>query len=122
MSDESTATTLILLGVIFQLILAVLFLLGGLGSSIGTTIGFLLGGISTMLDWVWVAFPGVPLMVVGILGLIFGTYWFRWRHTAIEYKEKLILTGIIALIFTGVLPGLLVLIGSTIVPDDDVQT
>lgn len=119
MSDESTATTLILLGAIFQLILAILLLLGGLGSSIGTTIGLLLGGISTPLDWVWVAFPGVPLMVLGILGLVFGTYWFRWRHTPTDYKEKLILTGIVALIFAGVLPGLLVLIGGAIVPGED---
>jgi len=119
MSDESTATTLIMLGAIFQLILAILLLLVGLGSSISITIGILLGGISTPLDWVWVAFPGVPLLVLGILGLIFGTYWFRWRHTPTKYKEKLIMTGIIALIFTGVLPGLLVLIGGAIAPDED---
>jgi hypothetical protein len=118
MSNESTATTLVLVGAILQLIIGILLLLGGLGSSIGTTIGLLLVGIGTPLEWIWVAFPGVPLMVLGILGLVFGNSWFRWRRTPIEYKEKLILTGIIALIFTGVLPGLLVLIGGSIAPEE----
>ena len=118
MSDESTAITLILVGAIFQLIIAILLILGGLGSSIGTAIGFLIGGISDPLDWIWVFIPGVPLLVFGILGLVFGISWLRWRHTPLEYKQNLILTGILALIFTGVLPGLLVLIGGAIVPEE----
>ena len=118
MSDESTAITLILVGAIFQLIIAILLVLGGLGSSIGTAIGFVIGGISYPLDWIWVFIPGVPLLVFGILGLVFGISWLRWRHTPLEYKQNLILTGILALIFTGVLPGLLVLIGGAIVPEE----
>ena len=118
MSEESTAITLILVGAIFQLIIAILLVLGGLGSSIGTAIGFLIGGISDPLDWIWVFIPGVPLLVFGILGLVFGISWLRWRHTPSEYKQNLILTGILALIFTGVLPGLLVLIGGAIVPEE----
>ncbi len=114
MSDETTATTLILIGAIFQIIIAIFLLIGGAGSSIGTVIGLILGGSSNPLDWVWVFVPGVPLMVFGILGLLFGISWLRWRHTPSEYKQNLILTGIIALIFTGVLPGLLVLIGGAI--------
>ena len=118
MSEESTAITLILVGAIFQLIIAILLVLGGLGSSVGTAIGFLFGGISDPLDWIWVFIPGVPLLVFGILGLVFGISWLRWRHTPSEYKQNLILTGILALIFTGVLPGLLVLIGGAIVPEE----
>ncbi len=118
MADDTTATTLILIGAIFQIIIAIFFLIGGAGSSIGTAIGFLLGGISDPLDWVWVFVPGVPLMVFGILGLFFGIFWLRWRHTPQEFKQKLIMTGIIALIFTGVVPGLLILIGGAIVPEE----
>jgi hypothetical protein len=120
MSDESTATTLILVGAIFQIIIAILLILGGLGSSIGTAIGFLLGGISDPLDWMWVFVPGIPLIVFGVLGLVFGISWVKWRHTPLEYKQNLILTGILGLIFTGVLPGLLVLIGGAIIPEEEV--
>ncbi|MHA2406432.1 MAG: hypothetical protein ACXADB_07480 [Candidatus Hermodarchaeia archaeon] len=120
MLDESTAPTLILIGAIFQLILAVLLVLGGLASSISTAIGFLLGGISDPLDWMWVFVPGIPLIVFGVLGFVFGISWYKWRHTPLEYKQNLILTGILALIFTGVLPGLLVLIGGAIIPEEDV--
>lgn len=118
MADETTATTLILIGAIFQIIIAVLFFIGGFGSSIGTAIGFFLGGISDPLDWIWVFVPGVPLIVFGILGLSFGVSWLRWRHTPSEYKAKLIMTGVVALIFTGVIPGLLALIGGAIVPEE----
>ncbi len=118
MSDETTATTLIFVGAIFQIIIAILLLIGGAGSSIGTVIGFLLGGISDPTDWVWVFIPGVPLMVFGILALLFGMSWVRWRETPTEYKQKLILTGILALIFTGVIPGLLVVIAGAITPEE----
>ena len=118
MSEETTATTLILIGAIFQLIIAIVLIIGGAGSSIGTAIGILLGGISDPLGWIWVFVPGVPLMVFGILALLFGIYWLRWRHTPQEFKQKLIMTGVIALIFTGVIPGLLVLIGGAIVPEE----
>ena len=120
MSDESTAPTLILIGAIFQIILAVLLVLGGLVSTIGIALGFLLGGLSDPLDWMWVFIPGIPLIVFGILGFVFGISWYKWRHTPLEHKQNLILTGILALIFTGVLPGLLVLIGGAIVPEEDV--
>jgi hypothetical protein len=118
MPDETTATTLILIGAIFQIIIAIFLLIGGAGSTIGTAIGFLLGGISDPLDWIWVFIPGVPLMVFGILALLFGISWLRWRDTPAEYKQKLILTGIVALIFTGVIPGLLVIIAGAIIPEE----
>jgi hypothetical protein len=118
MSDETTVTTLIFIGAICQIIIAVLFLLGGIGSSIGTAVGFIFGGFSDPFDLIWVFIPGVPMIVFGILGLLFGTYWLRWRHTPAEYKQKLIMTGIIALIFTGVVPGLLTLIGGAIIPNE----
>jgi hypothetical protein len=120
LSDETTATTLILAGAIIQIVIAIIFLLGGLVSIIGTAIGILLGGISTPLDWIWAAFPGIPLMVLGLLGLVFGIYWYRWRHTPTDHKRKLVLTGILALVFTGVLPGLIVLIAGAIAPDAEV--
>ena len=116
MAEESTATTLILIGAIFQIIIALLFLIGGLGSSIGTGMGFLFGGISAPFDWVWVLVPGVPLMVFGILGLLFGALWLRWRHNPKENKQKLVMTGIIGLLVIGVIPGLIVLIAGAIIP------
>jgi hypothetical protein len=120
MSDESTVTTLVLIGAIFQIIIGILLLLGGAGSSIGTAIDFIFWGVSSPLDWLWVLVPGVPLMVFGILGLVFGLNWLRWRHTPMDYKQKLILTGVLALIFTGVIPGLLVLIAGAIIPEETV--
>ena len=118
MSDETTVTTLVLSGAVFQIIIAIFFLIGGVGSSIGTAIGFLLGGINNPLDLIWVFIPGIPLIVFSILGFLFGYSWLRWRHTPAQYKQKLIMTGIIALIFTGFIPGLLVLIGGAIIPEE----
>jgi polyferredoxin len=118
MSDESTVTILVLIGAIFQIIIGILLLLGGAGSSIGTAIDFIFWGVSSPFDWLWVFVPGVPLMVLGILGLFFGLNWLRWRHTPMDYKQQLILTGILALIFAGFIPGLLVLIAGAIIPEE----
>lgn len=118
MLDKITNTTLVLIGAISQIIIAVLFLLAGIVSSVGTALGSFYGGFSDPLEFIWVLIPGLPLIVFGILGLLFGFSWLRWRHTPTIYKRRFVMTGIFALIFTGIIPGLLVLIGGAITTEE----
>jgi len=86
MSDEETASTLLLVAGILQIIISV----------------FLIFGVIT-----------IPLAIVGI---VFGVLWLSWRDNPIEYKTGAIVTGILALILTGVLPGILALVAGAILP------
>lgn len=66
----------------------------------------------------------IPIMqilyiVESIIGIIMVILWLRWRKEPARYKTGLLVTGIIALIFTGFVPGLLVLIGRIILPRDE---
>lgn len=109
MSDE-TASTLVLIGAIFQLIAAIAFLLlGGAGFIIPLILG-------AGLDF-WLLLPAF-FFIGGIIGLIFAILWFGWRKDPSANKTALIITGILALIFGGVLPGLLVLIGGVVAGGD----
>lgn len=105
MSDE-TASTLILVGAIFQLLASIaLLFLGGAG--------FILPLIFGAYIDLWLLIPAF-FFIGGIISLIFTILWFGWRHDPSANKTALIVTGILALIFGGVLPGLLVLIGGVI--------
>ena len=105
MSDE-TASTLILIGAILQLLISImLMVLGGFGFIIP-----LLFGAPPDL---WLAIPGF-FFIGGIISLIFVFLWFSWRSDPGTNKTALIITGILGLIFGGFLPGLLVLIGGAI--------
>ncbi|MFW9831320.1 MAG: hypothetical protein ACFFD8_06055 [Candidatus Thorarchaeota archaeon] len=116
MADEGTASTLVLVGAILQ--------------------------IFTMIAWFYLAytsylgymlfemmFPGMgifmlPMLIYfaigGILGLIFLIIWFMWRSAPSSHRGGLIVTGIIAMIFSGGIGGLLVLIGGAIAPQEAV--
>jgi hypothetical protein len=59
------------------------------------------------------------LAILGIIDLIFVFLWFKWRYAPSEHRVGLIVTGIIGLLFTGFIPGLLVLIGGAIAPEPD---
>jgi hypothetical protein len=104
LSDE-TATTLVLVGAILQLIGAIFMLLAGIAFIVIEIIfgGWGLGLLSTAY-----------LFVGGIIGLIFSILWLGWRSDPGTNKTSLIITGVIALILSGFLPGLLVLIGGAI--------
>ncbi len=105
MSDE-TAATLVLVGAILQLLISIaIMFLGGAGFIIPLLFG-------ATLDF-WLLFPAF-FFVGGIISLIFTILWLSWRHDPGANKTALIVTGILALIFGGFLPGLLVLIGGAI--------
>jgi len=109
MSDE-TASTLILVGAIFQLLASIaLLFLGGVGFILPLLIGYI-------FDF-WLLIPAF-FFIGGIISLIFTILWFGWRHDPSTNKTALIITGILALIFGGVLPGLLVLIGGAIAGEE----
>ena len=88
MSDEETASTLLLVGAILQLIIMV----------------FLFIGIFT-----------IPL---GIVAIVFGVLWLQWRHDPIPHKTGMIVTGILGLILTGIIPGILVLVAGAVLPNE----
>ncbi|MFX1582909.1 MAG: hypothetical protein ACFFCJ_11955 [Promethearchaeota archaeon] len=105
MSDE-TASTLILIGAILQLLIAILLMIvGGLGFILPLIFG-------APLD-LWLLIPAF-FFIGAIISLIFAILWFGWRHDPGANKTALIITGILTLIFGGFLPGLLVLIGGAI--------
>jgi hypothetical protein len=105
MSDE-TASTLILVGAIFQLLASIIILfLGGAGFLIPIIFG-------ATLD-LWLLIPAF-FFIGGIISLVFTILWLSWRHDPSANKTALIVTGILGLIFGGFLPGLFVLIGGAI--------
>ncbi len=116
MSDESTASSLVFAGAIIQLVFAIIF--------------FVIAGFVAILLVPFLANPlfapfggSIILIVVGVLGILgiidlfFAISWFNWRHEPSAHKTGLIVTGIIGLIFTGFIAGLLVLIGGAIAPE-----
>lgn len=105
MSDE-TATTLIMAGSIFQLLASIIILfLGGAGFLIPIIFGGTIG------LWIWV--PAF-FFIGGIISLIFIILWLNWRHDPSAHKGTLIITGFIALIIGGFLPGIFIIIGGAI--------
>ena len=102
MSDE-TASPLILIGAILQILLSIALLaLGGLGFILPLIFG-------ASID-LWLLIPAF-FFIGGIISLIFCILWLNWRNDPGANKTALIVTGILGLIFGGFLPGLLVLIG-----------
>jgi hypothetical protein len=86
MSDEETARTLLLVAGILQMIISV----------------FLIFGVIS-----------IPL---AIIGFVFGALWLSWRNDPMEHKTGAIVTGILGLILTGVIPGILALVAGAILP------
>ncbi|MFX1300347.1 MAG: hypothetical protein ACFFAL_00045 [Promethearchaeota archaeon] len=105
MSDE-TARTLIMAGAIFQILASIIILfLGGAGFLIPILFGGILG------LWIFVA---AFFFIGGIICLVFTVLWLFWRLYPSDHKIGLIITGFIALIVGGFLPGIFVIIGGAI--------
>lgn len=105
MSDE-TASTIIFVGAIFQLLACIIILfLGGAG--------FLIPIIFRGSIDLWILIPAF-FFIGGIISLVFTILWLNWRHDPSAYRTALIITGLIGLIIGGFLPGLFVLIGGAI--------
>lgn len=112
MADEGTARTLVTIGAWLQLI----FWLIGIGGIVFVFMIFLpFWDPIVMIAFLIVA---AFYILITIFGIIFFILWFRWRHDPSAHKTGLIVTGILGLIFGGVLPGLLVLIGGAIAPSE----
>jgi hypothetical protein len=114
MSDESTASTLVLVGAIFQLVITIVFF-GIVGIAIVFLGPLIFGSIEGFLIFLLV---GGIFLVMAVPGLIFMLLWFSWRSHPSAHKTGLIVTGVFGLILAGVLPGLLVLIGGAIAPGE----
>ena len=123
MADEGTASTLVLIAGIIQLI--IMFIIAGLTGLFAILIPLILTlppselpPELTMADLQMVVnlLGSVVsvLVVITILTLIFSILWLMWRKDPIKHRAGLIITGILALIFGGVIPGLLALIGGAI--------
>jgi hypothetical protein len=126
MADEGTASTLVLIAGIIQLIF--MFIIAALAGLFAIVIPFLstippseIPPGLTITDLVNTAIVLVGVLgVLTILALIFSILWLMWRNEPSRHRVGLIVTGILGLIFGGVLPGLLALIGGAIAkPEPD---
>jgi hypothetical protein len=115
MGDVNTASTLVLIAAILQFIMSILSIISGM---------FV---VLMLMPFMFDPFMMGPLgafmflslgvnVVMGIIGFVFGILWLNWRHFPSEHKTGLIVSGILGLLFGGILPGLLALIGGAIAP------
>ncbi|MHA2405235.1 MAG: zinc ribbon domain-containing protein [Candidatus Hermodarchaeia archaeon] len=125
MADEGTSSTLVIIGAVLQLIF--FFLLAAGTGIVAMALTFLPSIPPSALP---PEFPPIDVLigmmygyvillaVMTVFALIFSILWFMWRGSPSQHKAGLIITGILALIFSGFLPGLLVLIGGAISPSE----
>ena len=115
MTENNTAQTLLNYGAWLQIPFSIfLIAIGGwlfwlLFPVLFDPLFWMLFGLLTTLLLCFVIF-------IGIIGFILTGIWFRWKHDIPGHKKGLITTGIIGIIFTGTVPGLLVLLGAAIYP------
>lgn len=120
MADEGTSSTLVIVAAVFQLIL--LFIFAGLAGLfafvlplLSTIPPSLLPPDMTLAELLLVSQVLFGYMAIAaVLSLIFTILWLMWRGQPSQHRVGLIITGIIGLILTGFLPGLLALIGGAI--------
>jgi hypothetical protein len=115
MSDINTSQTLMKIGAWLQIPFSLLLI------AIGAWLLWLL--LPVIIDpMFWVTFGIFILLILsfvivtGIIGFILTIIWFRWQHDILGHKKGLITTGIIGIIFTGTVPGLLVLLAAALYP------
>jgi hypothetical protein len=61
---------------------------------------------------------GLITIPLAIIGIVFGALWLSWRSDPMGHKTGAIVTGILGIIFTGVVPGILALIAGAILPSE----
>ena len=125
MADEGTSSTLVLVAAVLQLIF--FFILAGITGIMASTLVVLptippsyLPPEFPPLDQLMAMMVGVTALVaiMTVVAFIFTILWLSWRSTPSQHKVGLILTGILALILSGILPGILVLIAGAIAPSE----
>lgn len=107
-SSGGTAKTLILIGLVFQVLVGIVFLFG-LGLLVLLTASFTLMtgvlGFSYFLALVWIGFGLIDFI------FIFLVYTFSYRQTSRGYYQEAslptLIVGILSLIFGGVITGIL---------------
>jgi hypothetical protein len=116
MADEGTASTLVLVGAILELIL----FLAGIGLIAMTYMLFapLIALDPTGLMMMAFLMTAVIYIVFDIFGIIFFILWFKWRSEPSAHKTALIVTGILGLFLAWFIPALLVLIAGIIAPGE----
>jgi hypothetical protein len=115
MGDTQTASTLVLIAAILQFIFSLLSLVSG-GFMILMLLPFYFDPLFMGLFGPILLIPIALIGVLGVIGLFFAILWLNWRQYPAEHKTGLIVTGIFSLLISGILPGLLALIGGAIVP------
>jgi hypothetical protein len=112
MANEGTASTLVLVAAILQLLI---FIAGIALVVINLPILMVLPIL--LADPIFMIFGGILVIMLimyllyAIFGIIFGILWFLWRGAPSKHRTALIVTGILGIILAGFLPGLLALIG-----------
>ncbi len=129
MADEGTSSTLVLVAAVLQLIF--FFVLAGLTGLFAAVMAVLPSIPPSMLP------PGSPplaefiaamagiaalFVVMTAFALIFSILWFIWRGSPSQHKAGLIISGILALIFSGIIPGILVVVAGAIAPSSQTPT
>lgn len=115
MVDENTASTLVLVAAILQLLFGLFSFVTAAFNAL-LIFPFMIDPFMMMImGWILII-TIVFNIVTGVVGLIFAIIWFNWRHSPSEHKTGLIVSGILGLLFTGFLPGLLALIAGAAVP------
>ena len=124
MADKGTPSTLVVVAIVIQFIITILMAVGaGFLYSMLPILNMLLASIPpselppgmTTIDLanLWhfgiVAFAGLA-----VLSFVLSVLWIFWRKEPSEHRTALIISGIAGLVFTGFLPGLLVLIAGAL--------
>jgi hypothetical protein len=60
-------------------------------------IGFYTIPVAIILQFLMIAVP--------VIGILFGSLWYQWRHDPSEHKTGMIVTGILGLLLIGIVPG-----------------
>jgi hypothetical protein len=124
MADEGTISTLIVVGVVLQFIFTILLAAGaGILYSMLPILDMILTSIPpselppglTIIDLanIW-HFGVVALAGLAVLSFVLAILWITWRKEPTEHRTGLIITGIVSLVFTGFIAGLLVLIAGAL--------
>ena len=109
MSDEKTASTLTLVAAILQLVISL-----GIASLSFFMFLPLFGFDPWLWSFLWMLMA-VPI-ALALVGVMFSILWFAWRNDPSRHKTGLIVTGVLSLLFSGFLPGLLALIAGALAP------
>ncbi len=115
MTDASTSQTLMNVGTWLQIPFSIFIIAIG-GWLLWLLYPVIVDAVYWMLfGWYTMILLGF-VIIIGVLGFILAIFWFRWRKDILDHKKGLITTGIVGMIFTGTVPGLLVLLGAALYP------